>query len=311
MRSWWPTCARPPASDVQLPQVRSSLPAKRRPVRPGTGQDVVDVRRISDAVDFVQALGHRVFLADAGGRAVELVEIGRNQNPAGVVPGPVPIRSRAFTAGWPGRAVGTRYARHVWSPAPSAAASAWQWASAPESPPRFPPRPLPRLVTKNRVTDLAPAHGEGRRGLRVRRGGGLPGRCRRGVSRSAPGKGDRRGEDGYHSRLMGNDLLVIIGGIIAGAIAAVTGFGIGSLLTPLAALRIDTQLAVAVVSVPHLVGTALRFRLLHGTIDRRVLWTFGITSAAGGLAGGASAGSREQPIADDRLWPAAAVCGGQ
>ena len=51
------------------------------------------------------------------------------------------------------------------------------------------------------------------------------------------------------------------------------------------ALQLDTRLAGAAVSIPHLVGTSLRFALLHGGVDRRVLWSFGITSAAGGLAG--------------------------
>jgi uncharacterized membrane protein YfcA len=73
--------------------------------------------------------------------------------------------------------------------------------------------------------------------------------------------------------------------VLAGAITAVTGFGIGSLLTPVLALQVDTRLAVAAVSIPHLIGTSLRFALMHGGIDRRVLWSFGITSAAGGLAG--------------------------
>lgn len=73
--------------------------------------------------------------------------------------------------------------------------------------------------------------------------------------------------------------------ILAGVTAAVTGFGIGSLLTPVLALRLDTPIAVAAVSIPHLIGTAIRFWMLSGGIDRRVLWSFGLTSAAGGLAG--------------------------
>jgi uncharacterized membrane protein YfcA len=51
------------------------------------------------------------------------------------------------------------------------------------------------------------------------------------------------------------------------------------------ALQVDTRLAVAAVSIPHLIGTSLRLALMHGGVDRRVLWSFGITSAAGGLAG--------------------------
>jgi uncharacterized membrane protein YfcA len=66
-----------------------------------------------------------------------------------------------------------------------------------------------------------------------------------------------------------------------------TGFGIGSLMTPLFALSIDTRLAVAAVSIPHVIGTAVRFGLLRGRVDRQVLVGFGLTSATGGLAGAA------------------------
>jgi uncharacterized protein len=82
-------------------------------------------------------------------------------------------------------------------------------------------------------------------------------------------------------------VLVVVAAIIAGAVSAVTGFGIGSLLTPVFALSMDTRVAVAAVAIPHVVGTAIRFGLLRGGIDRRVLWSFGLTSAAGGLAGAA------------------------
>lgn len=72
---------------------------------------------------------------------------------------------------------------------------------------------------------------------------------------------------------------------IAGAVAAVVGFGIGSLITPLLALKFDTRLAVAAVSVPHVVGSVLRCWMMRKDIDRGVLISFGITSAIGGLLG--------------------------
>jgi len=83
-------------------------------------------------------------------------------------------------------------------------------------------------------------------------------------------------------------LFLLLGGavgVLAGGIAALSGFGIGSLLTPLLAVQSGTKLAVAAVAIPHAVGTALRFWLLRKAIDRRVLWSFGLTSAAGGLLG--------------------------
>jgi uncharacterized protein len=81
------------------------------------------------------------------------------------------------------------------------------------------------------------------------------------------------------------EVLVSVVGLIAGAVAAVSGFGIGSLLTPTLALHISAKTAVAAVSVPHLVGTAIRFWRLRAHLDTRVLWRFGLTSAAGGLLG--------------------------
>ena len=81
------------------------------------------------------------------------------------------------------------------------------------------------------------------------------------------------------------ELALLFVSALAGALAAVTGFGIGSLLTPLLALQVDTRLAVAAISVPHVIGTAVRFVLLAEGVDRKVFWSFGLTSAAGGLAG--------------------------
>lgn len=81
------------------------------------------------------------------------------------------------------------------------------------------------------------------------------------------------------------DVLVFLIAVVAAAIASVTGFGIGSLLTPTLGMAAGTKIAVAAVSLPHFVGTALRFWMLRGGVDRAVLWRFGVPSAAGGLTG--------------------------
>ncbi len=72
---------------------------------------------------------------------------------------------------------------------------------------------------------------------------------------------------------------------LGGVIAAVSGFGIGSLLTPVLALQVDTRLAIAAVSIPHLIGTAQRFWKMRTQVDRALLLQFGLTSAIGGLVG--------------------------
>jgi uncharacterized membrane protein YfcA len=78
---------------------------------------------------------------------------------------------------------------------------------------------------------------------------------------------------------------VFIVAIFSGATATVVGFGIGSLLTPLLALRVGTGVAVAAVMLPHATATAFRCWRLRRDIDRSVLKRFGLLSAAGSLAG--------------------------
>jgi len=80
-------------------------------------------------------------------------------------------------------------------------------------------------------------------------------------------------------------LVVLVVAILAGATASVVGFGIGSLLTPLLALRFGTSVAVAAVTIPHVLATALRCWRLRAHVDTTVLLRFGALSAAGGLLG--------------------------
>jgi len=78
---------------------------------------------------------------------------------------------------------------------------------------------------------------------------------------------------------------VFIVAILSGATATVVGFGIGSLMTPLLATRFGTTTAVALVTVPHAVATAVRCWRLRAHVDRNVVVRFGLLSAAGALAG--------------------------
>jgi uncharacterized protein len=80
-------------------------------------------------------------------------------------------------------------------------------------------------------------------------------------------------------------LAVFAVAVLSGATAAVAGFGIGSLLTPLLAVRVDTATAVAVVAIPHAAATTLRWWRLRHNVDLSVLKSFGILSALGGLTG--------------------------
>ena len=80
-------------------------------------------------------------------------------------------------------------------------------------------------------------------------------------------------------------LLILVVAVLSGATASVVGFGIGSMLTPLLASRFDASVAVAAVTLPHALATAVRCWRLRANIDRNVLFRFGLLSAAGALAG--------------------------
>src|SRR5262245_45991614 len=80
-------------------------------------------------------------------------------------------------------------------------------------------------------------------------------------------------------------ILLAAAALLAGGIAAVSGFGIGSLLTPVLAARVGIDVAVGAVAIPHFIGTAQRFWLLRRHVHREVLLGFGLASAIGGLAG--------------------------
>jgi uncharacterized membrane protein YfcA len=78
---------------------------------------------------------------------------------------------------------------------------------------------------------------------------------------------------------------LVVTSMIAGVVASVTGFGIGSLITPVLSLSVGTKVAVAIVAVPHFIATGIRFWMLRRHLDRQILLRFGTMSAVGGLTG--------------------------
>jgi len=80
-------------------------------------------------------------------------------------------------------------------------------------------------------------------------------------------------------------LIPLLVSVLAGAVASVAGFGIGSLLTPALTPLMGVSMAVVAVALPHAAGTGLRLWRLRHAVDREVLRGFGLASAAGGLVG--------------------------
>jgi uncharacterized membrane protein YfcA len=81
------------------------------------------------------------------------------------------------------------------------------------------------------------------------------------------------------------ELLVAGVGVVAGGVASLAGFGVGSLLTPLLIPTFGGRAAVALVALPHAIATASRLWHMRRDIAWSALTGFGTASAAGGLAG--------------------------
>ncbi len=102
---------------------------------------------------------------------------------------------------------------------------------------------------------------------------------------------------------MSLDLLLGLLGTAAGAIAAVVGFGIGSILTSALAAKVGIISAVGAISIPHLLGT-LRVRPVLAERRRRLKIRNRLYTQ---WAGREELFDRERGGDPDRLWEACAV----
>ncbi len=81
------------------------------------------------------------------------------------------------------------------------------------------------------------------------------------------------------------EILIFVVALFSGIVASIAGFGIGSLLTPVFALGLSTKAAIAIVSIPHLIATFLRFWMMRKYVDKKTFLSFGLMSALGGISG--------------------------
>src|SRR5689334_20752374 len=148
-RSWWPTIAEPSALLVQLPQVVSPpaveyMPCGSEPVRMSCVFGW-SPRPFTFSPFSVSALSLLILLW----LECRSDTLFATTTPLAFCHGPLPMRSRALTPAAPPGSVVLRYARQLVCVEPDAPARAAQCASAPSSPSRSAPLPLPTLVTKN------------------------------------------------------------------------------------------------------------------------------------------------------------------
>lgn len=64
-----------------------------------------------------------------------------------------------------------------------------------------------------------------------------------------------------------------------------SGFGLGTILTPVFALFYDVKLAILLVAIIHFMNNVLKFSLFRKHVDWKLLQRFGLVSVAGALLG--------------------------
>ncbi|MBI3004700.1 MAG: sulfite exporter TauE/SafE family protein [Ignavibacteriales bacterium] len=78
---------------------------------------------------------------------------------------------------------------------------------------------------------------------------------------------------------------ILVLAFLISAITLMTGFGVGSVLTPTFTLFYDVKTAVFLVAIVHLANNFLKLALFLKHIDRKITVRFGFISIAGALAG--------------------------
>lgn len=80
-------------------------------------------------------------------------------------------------------------------------------------------------------------------------------------------------------------VFIIVLTFVTSTLTLLTGFGVGTILTPTFALLYDVKTAVLLVSIVHLSNNLLKFGLFRRSLNLVVLRRFGIVSMVGALAG--------------------------
>lgn len=81
------------------------------------------------------------------------------------------------------------------------------------------------------------------------------------------------------------DLWIYLITFLASLLTLLTGFGLGTILTPVFALVYDVKLAVLLVAIVHFLNNAFKFTLFRAHVELAIIKRFGVMSIVGALIG--------------------------
>jgi uncharacterized membrane protein YfcA len=82
--------------------------------------------------------------------------------------------------------------------------------------------------------------------------------------------------------------IIALAAFLASLLTLFSGFGLGTLLTPVFGLFFPIEVAIALTGVVHLLNNVFKLALVGRHADRPLVWRFGLPSVLGGLIGAAA-----------------------
>ena len=82
-----------------------------------------------------------------------------------------------------------------------------------------------------------------------------------------------------------NIIIPAVTAFLAAALTLMTGFGLGTILTPVFLLFYDVKIAILIVAVVHLLNNLLKFSLFSRHLNTEILKRFGILTITGAFIG--------------------------
>jgi uncharacterized membrane protein YfcA len=79
--------------------------------------------------------------------------------------------------------------------------------------------------------------------------------------------------------------IIVITAFLASLLTLISGFGLGTLMTPVFVLFFPVELAIALTAVVHLLNNIFKFGLLFKSVDRNIVLWFGVPGILGAYLG--------------------------
>lgn len=81
------------------------------------------------------------------------------------------------------------------------------------------------------------------------------------------------------------EIIIIITAFLASGLTFFSGFGLGTILLPVFAIFFPVEIAVALTAIVHFLNNVFKFFLVGKSIDKSILWQFGIPAIISAFVG--------------------------